>query len=181
MPFYRTTQQLQQPLLLPVSGWNRSMPPACPPGPVVPGRPICCSLLYLRISRTRLLKASSTFMRCFAEVSMNRHPKCFASSRPSVQRLPSAKQDKVPPALPSRTSALTMTSYLSLIFQIALVCHDDNGKVVFVFDPQDLLMKSENLVEAVSRGDAIHQQKSLSSSHVLLPHCSGKGESLRRP
>lgn len=42
------------------------------------------TLLYLRISRTRLLKASSTLSLCFAEVSMNWQPKCLASSRPSA-------------------------------------------------------------------------------------------------
>lgn len=41
------------------------------------------TLLYLRISRTRLVKASSTLIRCLAEVSMNLHPKCLARSRPS--------------------------------------------------------------------------------------------------
>ena len=41
------------------------------------------TLLYLRISRTKLENASSTLMRCLAEVSIKRHPKCLARSRPS--------------------------------------------------------------------------------------------------
>jgi len=36
-------------------------------------------------SRTRLLKASSTLIRCLADVSMNLHPKCLAKSRPLLQ------------------------------------------------------------------------------------------------
>ena len=68
------------------------------------GRPVCCScghirhdvriqrsdkltLLYFLISRTRLLNASSTLMRCFAEVSINLQPKCLARSRPSKKQL----------------------------------------------------------------------------------------------
>ena len=42
------------------------------------------TLLYFLISRTKLLKASSTLIRCLAEVSINLHPKCFARSRPSA-------------------------------------------------------------------------------------------------
>ena len=42
------------------------------------------TLLYRRISRTRLQNASSTLMRCLAEVSRNLAPKCFARSRPST-------------------------------------------------------------------------------------------------
>lgn len=42
------------------------------------------TLLYFLISRTRLVKASSTLMRCLAEVSMNLQPKCLARSRPSA-------------------------------------------------------------------------------------------------
>ena len=41
------------------------------------------TLLYLRISRTKLEKASSTLIRCLAEVSIKRQPKCLARSRPS--------------------------------------------------------------------------------------------------
>ena len=42
------------------------------------------TLLYFLISRTRLLKASSTLSRCLAEVSMNLQLKCLAKSRPSA-------------------------------------------------------------------------------------------------
>lgn len=41
------------------------------------------TLLYFLISRTRLLNASSTLIRCLAEVSINLQPKCLARSRPS--------------------------------------------------------------------------------------------------
>ncbi len=50
---------------------------------VTPGEKTKQTLLYLRISRTRLMNASSTLIRCLAEVSMNLHPKCLARSRPS--------------------------------------------------------------------------------------------------
>jgi hypothetical protein len=41
------------------------------------------TLLYRRISRTRVEKASSTLIRCLAEVSINLQLKCLARSRPS--------------------------------------------------------------------------------------------------
>ena len=44
------------------------------------------TLLYFRISRTRLVKASSTLIRCLADVSINLQPKCLARSRPSTNR-----------------------------------------------------------------------------------------------
>ena len=43
------------------------------------------TLLYLRISRTKLENASSTLILCLAEVSIKRHPECFARSRPSAR------------------------------------------------------------------------------------------------
>jgi len=46
------------------------------------------TLLYFRISRTRLVKASSTLIRCLAEVSINLQPKCLARSRPSTKNNP---------------------------------------------------------------------------------------------
>ena len=41
------------------------------------------TLSYFLISHTRLLNTSSTLIRCFAEVSINRQPSCLARSRPS--------------------------------------------------------------------------------------------------
>lgn len=51
------------------------------------------TLLYFLISLTRLLKDSSTFNLCFAEVSMNRHPKCFANSLPSAHTQERGQKD----------------------------------------------------------------------------------------
>lgn len=38
-------------------------------------------------------------------------------------------------------SFLTMASNLPLILEVALVGHDNDGKVVLVFDPENLLME----------------------------------------
>lgn len=55
----------------------------CIPGPLNRNNR---TLLYFLISRTRLLKASSTLIRCLADVSINLQLKCFAKSRPSVEK-----------------------------------------------------------------------------------------------
>jgi hypothetical protein len=81
----RMTQPPQQPPA--PSSWGPFSPyegPPAPAGPDIPvGRPDACSLLYLLISRTRFVNASSTLIRCLADVSMNLQPKCLARSRPS--------------------------------------------------------------------------------------------------
>ncbi len=78
----------QPPPWVPLSVLRCCIPPAAPGPPAAPPPapmwPVVCSRLYLLISRTRLLKASSTLIRCLALVSMKRHPKCFANSRPSA-------------------------------------------------------------------------------------------------
>ena len=43
------------------------------------------TLLNFLISRTRFMNASSTLIRCLADVSMNLQPKCLARSRPSAR------------------------------------------------------------------------------------------------
>lgn len=45
---------------------------------------VTLTLLNFLISLTSWLNASSTLMRCLAEVSMNLQLKCFARSRPSI-------------------------------------------------------------------------------------------------
>ena len=54
--------------------------------------------------------------------------------------------------------------------QVALVSDDDDGKVVLVLDPQDLLLEGGNLDEARPAGDGVDQQEALAGAHVLLPH-----------
>lgn len=102
---YTTTQPEQHPPW--PSSWGAPLP-YCPGRPLpevgIAGLPVCCSwiilsqnvvlcerilqltLLYFLISRTRLLNASSTLMRCLADVSMNLQPKCLARSRPSENK-----------------------------------------------------------------------------------------------
>jgi hypothetical protein len=139
------------------------------------------TLLYLRISRTRLWKASSTLMRCLADVSMNRHPKCLASSRPSVRSKSDRTSQK--PGL-----ARTMGTDLTLVLQIALVRHYYDWKVIPVLDAQNLGMKGrsagnlrhQNVVqspssclhffERVTTSDGVDQEETFACPHVLLPH-----------
>jgi hypothetical protein len=110
-------------------------------------------------------------MRCFAEVSMNRHPKCLASSRPSDFRWKDTGISIVSVLVHVLRTELTMASDLPLVLQIALVCYNDDGKVVLVLYSQNLLVESEYFVETVPRGDAVNKQKAFSGSHVLLSHC----------
>ena len=88
------------------------------------------TLLYFLISRTRLLNASSTLMRCFADVSMNRQPKCLARSLPSSRQISVLS---VPVGMMQYERKRTMRAYLTLVFEVALVGDDDDRKVVPVF------------------------------------------------
>jgi len=95
------------------------------------------SLLYLRISRTMSKKALSTFMRDFADVSMNLQPNCRATASPS-EREPHTGQYQF------LTGGLKGS-------QITLIPHDNDGKVVFILHPQYLLLERHNLLERLPR------------------------------
>jgi len=110
------------------------------------------TLLYFLISRTRLLKASSTLMRCFADVSMNLHPKCLARSRPSiVRRFVSMIQTNI------RKDKPTVHANLPLVFQVTLVCDNDDRERVLVLYPKDLLMKSADFLKRVAGCDGVYE------------------------
>lgn len=65
-----------------------------------------------------------------------------------------------------------MASNLPLILEVALVGHDNDGKVVLVFDPENLLVECRDLIEAVARGDAVHEEEALARAHILFSHRS---------
>jgi hypothetical protein len=64
----------------------------------------------------------------------------------------------------------TLLRHLSLALQIALVAHDDDGKVVLVLYSEDLLLERHDFLEALPARNAVHQQEALSRSHVLFTH-----------
>ena len=64
----------------------------------------------------------------------------------------------------------TLFGYLSVALQIAFVAHDDDGEVVLVLYPEDLLLEGHDFLEALPARNAVHQQEPLARPHVLLPH-----------
>lgn len=119
------------------------------------------------IGAARATQARTTHL-LFLVVSANlphQIAKCFVDIDPLFSR----RLDETAAKMLRQFSSL-VAAHLSFIFQIALVCHNDYGKRVLVFDPQDLLVECENLVETIARRDAVHQQESLACPHVLLPH-----------
>lgn len=64
----------------------------------------------------------------------------------------------------------TLSGNLTLTLQIALVTHNHHGKIVLVFDAEDLLLECCNLLEALAGCDGVHEQETLASPHVLLSH-----------
>jgi len=66
----------------------------------------------------------------------------------------------------------TLLGNLSLILQITLITHHNDGEIVLILDPQNLLLERDNFLETLSAGNTIHQQESLTRYHVLLAHCS---------
>lgn len=64
----------------------------------------------------------------------------------------------------------TLLGDLSFSLQIALVAHDDHGKVVLVFHTQDLLLERCDFVEALTGCDRVNEQETFTCPHVLLSH-----------
>lgn len=59
----------------------------------------------------------------------------------------------------------------SILLQIALVTHNDDGEVVLVLDPQNLLLEGHDLLKRLARGDGIDEKETLARPHVLFSHC----------
>jgi len=64
----------------------------------------------------------------------------------------------------------TLCRYFALAFQIALVSDNDDREVVLVLDSQYLLLKRPDLLERLSRGDAVDEEETFTSTHVLFSH-----------
>lgn len=68
----------------------------------------------------------------------------------------------------------TIHADLTFIFQITLVCNNNNGERVLVLDSQNLLVESANFFKRVARGDTVNEKETFSGAHVLLPHGARK-------
>ena len=64
----------------------------------------------------------------------------------------------------------TLLRNLSLTLQITLITNHNNGEIILILNPQNLLLEGEDFLEALSARDAIHEQEALARSHVLLSH-----------
>ena len=129
------------------------------------GKGMMHALLYLRISRTKVVKASSTLIRCLADVSMNRQLKCFARSRPSGQMI-----DSLAEPYGVRCDTRTIEPHLPFIFKITLIGNNNNGEDVSILDSQDLLIEGADFLKRVPRGDRIYKKEAFSGPHVLFSH-----------
>lgn len=69
-----------------------------------------------------------------------------------------------------RNGRPTLCAHLSLMLQITLVANHDYGEIILVLDTQYLLLEGDNLVEALSRCDAVDQKEALAGPHILLAH-----------
>lgn len=66
----------------------------------------------------------------------------------------------------------TSSCDLTLVLKIALVPDNDDGEVILVLYPQNLLLKLLDFLKALLRGDAVHQKETFARAHVLLSHCA---------
>jgi hypothetical protein len=64
----------------------------------------------------------------------------------------------------------TFLANLSLALQIAFVTDNNDWEVIFILDPQNLLLEGHNFLEALSVCNAVDEQEAFSSPHVLLAH-----------
>jgi hypothetical protein len=69
-----------------------------------------------------------------------------------------------------KNTKLTLRRNLSFTFQIALVGHNNNGKVILVLDSQDLLMKGADFFKRITACNGVHTQEAFTGSHVLFTH-----------
>lgn len=105
------------------------------------------TLLYFLISRTKLVKASSTLIRCLADVSMNLQPKCFARSRPSDKRV--QHQSHLITRQLGHPITRTIHTDLTFILQVALVRHHNYRERILVFHSENLLVECADLLKRV--------------------------------
>jgi len=68
----------------------------------------------------------------------------------------------------------TVHADLALKFEVAFVCHDDDGERILVLHAQDLLVERADFLERVPRGDRVDEQKPFTGPHVLLAHGTNK-------
>lgn len=64
----------------------------------------------------------------------------------------------------------TLLRNLSLALQIALVAYNNDGEIIFILDPQNLLLERHDLLKTLPAGDAVHEQEALAGPHVLFAH-----------
>jgi hypothetical protein len=60
--------------------------------------------------------------------------------------------------------------HLSLALQITLIAYDDDREIILILNSQDLLLEDQDLIEALSACNAVHQEESFTGSHILLSH-----------
>lgn len=65
-----------------------------------------------------------------------------------------------------------MRSDLPLVVQIALVCDNNDWEILLVLYTKNLLVEDGDLIERVSRSNAVDQEEALASAHVLFSHCA---------
>ena len=63
-----------------------------------------------------------------------------------------------------------MLTNLSVVFEIRLVCDDDNRELVLILDTEDLLVECGDFLERASRRDGVYEEEAFTGAHVLFPH-----------
>lgn len=64
----------------------------------------------------------------------------------------------------------TLGGDLTFTFQIALVGDNDDGKVVLVFDSQNLLVERGDFLKRIAAGNGVDAKETFTGSHVLFTH-----------
>src|SRR5271154_6938812 len=107
------------------------------------------------------MNASSTLMRCLADVSINLQPKCFARSLPSVDVDDTHQLANLWLAPGGDKGKLTVFANLTFVLEIHLVCNKNHREGLSILDTQNALMEGSDFLERVARGNAIDEQETL--------------------
>lgn len=134
---------------------------------------------YLLMARTTAIKASSTFTRCLADVSIHWALNLLAKSRPSEMAL-SCEWDL-------ETNGLTMRLDLPFVLQITFIRYYDYWEVVLILNlsfcsqrdnirhvrlmmthPQNLLMECRYFFERASGSNGVNKEETLSYKQISV-------------
>lgn len=139
--------------------------------------------LNFLISRTKVSKASTTLCLVLAEASKNGQDKSTANCLPKRGKIGEKFEFRALARLNCTAYSLNKLTFLSRDFsvrlQVAFVADKDERNFVRILNTKDVLVQADSFVEASLKGNGVHAQETITSSHVLISNSSWNRRSIR--